>query len=257
MLKEEYFDGSMEQDIPKEAMQEQLNCQFFTVIQANPQILPFQFFPHGSPGDPTLWNDTPKGGSFLSGLELYIKMDMKNRLRFLRDFGIHRGGMANAFTQDLQGDIDICVPFEFQDFVKVIDQPSVPDLVRYRQGGNYMAYGSIAMIRLHAKISNAIDECRKSLKMTDGAGEENEVERLVRPTLFGSSVNRKTVLARHTMKRKSLAAFMHKQSSVKFAIEKDEGEVDDMWYNDIRDSDVSEINKIRMNSADLMSVSEM
>ena len=38
ILKEEYFDGSMEQDIPKEAMQEQLNCSFFVVVQANPQV---------------------------------------------------------------------------------------------------------------------------------------------------------------------------------------------------------------------------
>ena len=118
------------------------------------------------------------------------------------------------------------------------------DLVRSLnlKGGNYVAYGSIAMIQLGSKISDAIVKCRKSLKVMNGQGEENEVERLVRPRIFGSSMDRKTVMvmARHiTTKRKSLvAAFLQKKNSVEFMIEEEDENVDNMWYEDIRDSDV-------------------
>ena len=91
-----------------------------------------------------MWKDY---WNLLSGLELYLKMDMKNR-----NAGIQRGGLATAFTQNFGGNVNICIPFEIQDFPKVLEQPSMDDLHRNIQGGNYAAYGSVAMLKLYLEI---------------------------------------------------------------------------------------------------------
>ena len=74
-------------------------------------------------------------------------MDMKNR-----NAGIQRGGLATAFTQHFGGNVNICIPFEIQDFPKVLEQPSMDDLHRNIQGGNHAAYGSVAMLKLYLEI---------------------------------------------------------------------------------------------------------
>ena len=144
-------------------------------------------------------------------------MDMKNRFRFLNTAGVHRGGLSTVFTQDSSGSINIVIPFELQDFPKVIGQPSVADLKRYFKGGNCAAYGSVAMIKLQYAIGRAIEECCEALGSQDTKQIKSEIERLVRPSLFVNKLctkfatNHRHSCPTYSTRRKSLKDFIKKE----------------------------------------------
>lgn len=54
------------------------------------------------------------------------------------------------------------------DYFKLFVNQTVGDLQRYFQGGSVAAYQHIAMIRLHYRIANALDECLAELEQSDG-----------------------------------------------------------------------------------------
>ena len=85
--------------------------------------------------------------SVLSKRVAWQPTNVERLLEFTLTAGIQRGGLATAFTQHFGGNVNICIPFEIQDFPKVLEQPSMDDLHRNIQGGNYAAYGSVAMLK--------------------------------------------------------------------------------------------------------------
>mmetsp|Transcript_29882 Transcript_29882/g.45280 ORF Transcript_29882/g.45280 Transcript_29882/m.45280 type:complete len:647 (+) Transcript_29882:126-2066(+) len=204
VLKEEYFDGSFELDIPKDALAEQLNCQFFVVVQTNPHLVPFRFYPYGSPGSPSPWWGLPRGGRILAAMEIYLKMTMKNHFQFLKQIKAEEGIMlvkgnrtltgiiSDVFTQDTTGTINKVAPVQLQDYPKAIGQPTVDDMKRYMQGGNIVGYETIAMIRTHYQIINALEECQKKLDVS-GTGKLSEVGKLMRPSIVAGSALRMTL----------------------------------------------------------------
>ena len=68
-------------------MSEMLNCHFFVVSQTNPHIVPFFFHQDGSIGRPQRWSKSRRGGFLLGGIEMYLKMNMRNKLTFLKEVG--------------------------------------------------------------------------------------------------------------------------------------------------------------------------
>jgi predicted acylesterase/phospholipase RssA len=83
---ETFFDGSIEQDIPVNGLAEMLNCQFFIACQCNPHIVPFFYNSKGGVGRPSRWSsgtqeDSWRGGFLLAALEMYLKCDMKAKMR--------------------------------------------------------------------------------------------------------------------------------------------------------------------------------
>jgi predicted acylesterase/phospholipase RssA len=85
---ETFFDGSIEQDIPINGLAEMLNCQFFIACQYNPHIVPFFYNSKGGVGRPSRWSsgtqeDSWRGGFLLAALEMYLKNDMKAKMRYV------------------------------------------------------------------------------------------------------------------------------------------------------------------------------
>jgi len=97
------------------------NCQFFIVAQCNPHIVPFVFNGDGEVGRPNRWTHSRRGGYLLSGIELYLKMDMRNKLGFLKEVGAVDGFTSNLMTQNFSGTATIVPQVSLLDFLKVCE----------------------------------------------------------------------------------------------------------------------------------------
>lgn len=188
LLKEEYWDGSIEQDIPMGGLAEQLNCQFFVVVQCNPHQVPFYFNSDGIPGQPNRWTHSRRGGYLYSGIELYLKLDMLKNLNFLKEVGAVTGVTSKLMTQSFAGTATIVPRVTFQDYFKIVEDPDLDDMKRYFHGGSVAAYGSVAMIRLHYEIARTIDECRKSLQMPEVSSYDQVIEKLTRKSTMTDNI---------------------------------------------------------------------
>jgi predicted acylesterase/phospholipase RssA len=166
---ERYFDGSIRHDIPTAGLSEMLNCQFFVAAQCNPHIVPFFFDPKGGVGRPSRWSGRDKesswrGGFLLSALEMYLKNDMKAKMVFLRDLDAAVSFTGTMLTQSFEGSTTIVPRVRFRDFFTLFSDPTVESLYHYNHAGSIAAYQHAAMIRLHYRLADALDECIEKLE---------------------------------------------------------------------------------------------
>ncbi|KAG7347069.1 patatin-like phospholipase [Nitzschia inconspicua] len=166
---ETYFDGSIRHDIPTAGLSEMLNCQFFVACQCNPHIVPFFFDPKGGVGRPSRWSSGDRGtswrgGFLLAALEMYLKNDMKAKHVFLRDLDAAVSFTGTMLTQSFEGSTTIVPRVRFRDFFTLFSDPSVDSLYHYNQVGAVAAYQHAAMIRLHYRLADALDECIEKLE---------------------------------------------------------------------------------------------
>ena len=128
---EAYYDGSIDQDIPKNGLGEMFNCHFFLAAQTNPHILPFRFNAKGDVALPSQWSSklggdlSWRGGFILAGLEIYLKSDMKNKLQFLKQMEVLTGFISTLYTQEQYGGTSTIIPS-----VSVADLPGVSSKVK-------------------------------------------------------------------------------------------------------------------------------
>jgi len=170
-----YWDGSIEQDIPTSGLAEMLNCQFFVAAQCNPHIVPFFYNTRGGVGKPSRWSSGKygnawRGGFLMSALELYLKSDMKAKFQFLHDIEAAVGFTSTMMTQQFVGSTTIVPRVSFIDYFKLFSDPSVDDIIRYQSVGAIAAYEHCAMIQLHYRVADALEECLKKLEGNDDEG---------------------------------------------------------------------------------------
>ena len=142
---ETYFDGSIRHDIPTGGLSEMLNCQFFVACQANPHIVPFFFNPKGGVGKPNRWmsgedDKAWRGGFLLSAMEMYLKGSMKSKFTFLRDLDAAVGFTGTMMTQSFEGSTTIVPEVQLRDFFVLFTDPTIDQLIRYKQIGKIAAY---------------------------------------------------------------------------------------------------------------------
>mmetsp|Transcript_17647 Transcript_17647/g.36624 ORF Transcript_17647/g.36624 Transcript_17647/m.36624 type:complete len:418 (-) Transcript_17647:7-1260(-) len=170
-----YFDGSIDQDIPTAGLAEMFNCQFFLAAQCNPHIVPFLYNSRGDVGRPSRWSvgtreGSWRGGYLLAALELYLKYDMKAKFNFLGDLEAAVGFTGTLMTQNNWGSAasaenqTTMVPqVAFQDYFKLISDPSLKDLHRYMQGGQIAAFEKTSFMKTHYSIAKTLNECLAKL----------------------------------------------------------------------------------------------
>ena len=73
------------------------------------------------------------------------------------------GFTSAMMAQEFVGSITIVPQVQLADYFKLFSDPSISSLERYFQVGSVAAYQHAAMIRLHYRIADAIDECLEKL----------------------------------------------------------------------------------------------
>lgn len=75
------------------------------------------------------------------------------------------------------------------------------DMKRYIKGGHLVGYETIAMLRTHYQIINALEECQKKLKLP-GTDKSGKVGKVMRPSIVAESAFRMTL--RNTLRGESI-----------------------------------------------------
>jgi len=173
----QYRDGSIDSDIPMNALAEMLNCRFFLAAQANPHIVPFFYNSKGDVGRPSRWSsgvrdDSWRGGFLLSALEMYLKNDMRSKFHFLNDLEVALDFTSTMMTQQTYSGSTTIVPQVcLRDYLVLFADQTTDDMIRYFQGGSVATYQHVAMLKLHYKIVHSLDECLASLEFDDAPNE--------------------------------------------------------------------------------------
>lgn len=97
---------------------------------------------------------------------MYLKNDMKAKFTFLRDLDAAVGFTGTMMTQSFEGSTTIVPQVQLSDFFTLFSDPTVKSMYRYLQVGTVAAYQHAAMIRLHYRIADALDECIEKLEAT-------------------------------------------------------------------------------------------
>ena len=121
---EAYWDGSIDQDIPKNGLAEMFNCQFFLTAQCNPHIVPFFHNSKGCVAQPSRWSrgtaqDSWRGGFLLAALEMYLKSDMRAKFVFLNELEAAVSFTSTMMTQMYGGTTTIVPPISLSDYFTV------------------------------------------------------------------------------------------------------------------------------------------
>lgn len=161
---ETYFDGSIRHDIPTNGLAEMLNCQFFVVCQTNPHVVPFFFGNKGTVGRPSRWSSgnqesSWRGGFLLTAIEMFLKNDMKAKFVFLNEIEAAIGFTSTIMTQDFVGSTTIVPQVTLCDYLRILRDPLASEIYHYMQRGAVAAYEHVAMIRLHYRLADVLEEC--------------------------------------------------------------------------------------------------
>lgn len=174
---ETYWDGSIERDIPVDGLAEMFNCGYFIVCQTNPHVVPFFYNCKGAVGRPSRWSsgmqeDSWRGGFVLAALEMYLKNDMKGKMKFLRDVEAGVSFTSSMMVQEFEGSTTIVPQVNFFDYFRLFRDPTLAEIYHYYQNGAVAAYEHLALIKLHYKLADLMDECISSLE-DDGSQQKS------------------------------------------------------------------------------------
>lgn len=155
-------DGSLRTDIPLTELQQYFNVKYTIVSQVNPHISIFFFDHRGAVGRPSSHRDGKgwRGGFALSGMEHYLKLDLKKWLRVCRDLDLLPNFMQMDWSflwlQKFDGNITILPKVSLLDFVYIITDPTTERLKEYIAGGERNTWPKLHMTRNRMLIERAI-----------------------------------------------------------------------------------------------------
>ena len=90
---------------------------------------------------------------------MYLKTDMKAKMAFLNQVDAAVGPISTMFSQEFLGSTTIVPSVRPIDYTKLFSDPKEEELDHYFRAGAVAAYEHVAMIKLHYKIANALEDC--------------------------------------------------------------------------------------------------
>ncbi len=163
---ETWVDGSIHGDLPKMRLSRLHNVNHFIVSQTNPHVLPVAQLRGGMTGTRTTITGLASSVARNQGstaIDAFRRVSGRGTLQMLATQA------HTVVSQDYRGDIDIHPRFEPRIYKKVLSNPTRDDLDFFIREGERAAWGKIAMIRDHTRISRAFDRCLRRLAEMDPA----------------------------------------------------------------------------------------
>lgn len=153
---EEWIDGSMHEDLPKDTLATTFNATNFIVSQVNPHVVPFVSI---DVDHPSLRN------SMFRAIEEFLTTDIRHRIGMLGSLGIfpkiYGQQFSQWFAQSFIGTVTITPNLIGMEAIgiKAISNPSESDLKRYLSGGARSAFPKIQYIKHLCQIEKCLDSC--------------------------------------------------------------------------------------------------
>ncbi|KAH8057752.1 hypothetical protein JL721_9680 [Aureococcus anophagefferens] len=163
---EAYIDGSIVHDIPTVGLKE-AQRKVRRRVAGEPHFQPMLYSTHGAAGEPCRWSpsfgalsseDAWRGGFVLAALELYLRTDMVNKLKFLADIDASPGWSGKMFAQSFEGTITITPRLAPVDYLNLFSNPTPGNIGRYTREGRVATYQKMAMLRTRLSVERALNE---------------------------------------------------------------------------------------------------
>lgn len=150
----EWVDGSIQHDLPMEALATYFNVTNFIVSQVNPPVVPFL-------------NDDAAvvEPGMLHTLESVVASDLRHRFQTLAFLGmipkIYGQQFSAMFTQSFSGHVTLIPEFILAEKlgIQAILNPTVEDMDRYIHGGQQCVWPKLAYINHLSAIEKCLDRC--------------------------------------------------------------------------------------------------
>mmetsp|Transcript_39015 Transcript_39015/g.86806 ORF Transcript_39015/g.86806 Transcript_39015/m.86806 type:complete len:863 (-) Transcript_39015:1327-3915(-) len=143
-------DGSLELDLPVQALAEMFNCNHFLVSQTNPHIVPILNIKKMM---------TP---NWANVFEAEIKLRCQ-QLQWVLPEWIPTKWLT-LFTQPWEGDITMTLPHTLWDLPKTIVNPTTEELLRSVKVGEVATWEKMSAIECNCTIEAALDNCLAKTK---------------------------------------------------------------------------------------------
>ncbi|GAX78039.1 hypothetical protein CEUSTIGMA_g5481.t1 [Chlamydomonas eustigma] len=144
-LQRRWQDGSLEMDLPSQALGEMFNCNHYLVSQTNPHIVPLLNLKRGLS---TKWSKI-------------LEAELKHRCQILQwllpDWIPSR--WLSLFTQPWEGDVTMTLPIDLWDLNKAITNPTAIELQRLIKVGEVAAWEKLSAIECNCAIEATLDSC--------------------------------------------------------------------------------------------------
>ncbi|GBG86370.1 hypothetical protein CBR_g41365 [Chara braunii] len=150
----QYFDGSLENDLPMGELKELFNVNHFIVSQSNPHIAPLLRV-----------KETVRlyGGRIAGKAVQLVEMEVKHRCKQLLEMGFNFYGLTKLFAQEWEGDVTIVMAPTWQQMLRIIHNPSNEELGMAIMQGIRGTWEKLSAIQANCGIELMLDECVSEL----------------------------------------------------------------------------------------------
>lgn len=171
-VKQNWIDGSVDNDLPMTRLAEMFNVNHFIVSQVNPHVVPFlskndRLLPALSPGRLRQQPPPQDRGEWTDLLTEFAKGEFQQRLSQLSELGI----FPNLFTklqgilaQTYSGDINILPEIDVTDLPLILKNPTPDFMQRNCLTGERATWPKLSRIRARCAVELALDRAVHALR---------------------------------------------------------------------------------------------
>lgn len=162
-----FLDGSVDNDLPIVRLLEMFNVNHIIASQVNPHVAPLLKISNSSSAGEVRNELTYKFQIFLTSCYNFITSEVIHYLKMAAELNIQRNlaqKLITLFSQQYSGDITIVPDFNYEDYLKIFENPSPGFLLDFITRGVKASWPKITLIKNHCDVELALAEATKELK---------------------------------------------------------------------------------------------
>jgi predicted acylesterase/phospholipase RssA len=163
-----WSDGSFQGDVPLQTLRELFSCSYFIVSQVNPHIVPFFYANKRFSGYSNLRGRTWRGGFLASVFEAFFKLEMEKNLKLIVELDLLPAFLGQnwnqLFLQEFEGQVTVVPSLSPKDYVRLISDPSLPEMKRYFRIGQLGMWRMFSQVRTRSIVASTIERCESEAK---------------------------------------------------------------------------------------------